>query len=522
MSKFNTTTARSARGNAFISSEKVASGTTYEGASGFARDQKSELFLLGVSNFVGENTFYEGASARDSRFASLARAVAVADPTWMTRFVTWLRREANMRSAALVAALEGAAGLLDSGMPGGRQLVAAALLRADEPGEALAYWHSKYGRTVPKPIKRGIADGATASYNEYSVGKYDTASKGYRFADVIQLTHPTPRDGRQADLFKFALDRRYDSSAEAPASLSILAARKELLALSGEEVRALASNGTLQDRLKAAGMTWEALSGVISGGMDSTAWEAVIPSMGYMALLRNLRNFQEKDVDRAVLKTVAKTLADPENVAESRQLPMRFLSAYRAVSNSNFFGQALEDALEASLQNVPSLSGKTLILVDRSGSMFWNQSERSDLNFADSAALFGSALAVRAENATLVEFGSLSREVKFKKSDSVLKMIERFGDLGGTSTSAAVARHFNNHDRVIILTDEQASGRYGGTPGSHIPKDVPLYNFNLVGYKYGSEASGPNRYTFGGLTDASFKTIEYVERSRNATWPWED
>src|SRR5690606_26997962 len=228
MSKFNTTSARSARGQGFIQSEQIATGTTYEGGAGYARDQKSELFLLGVTNFVGENTFYEDAGDRDERFARLSRVVAVADSDWMLRFVKWLRREANMRSAALVAAIEGAAGLLVTGVPGGRQMVAAALLPADEPGEAIANWHSKYGRSIPKPIKRGIADGAVATYNEYSLGKYDTASKGYRFADVIQLTHPTPVDEKQADLFKFALERRYDSSAQAPASLSILAARKEL------------------------------------------------------------------------------------------------------------------------------------------------------------------------------------------------------------------------------------------------------------------------------------------------------
>lgn len=522
MSKFNNTAVRSARGTGFINSEAAASGTAYNGAPGFARDEKSELFLLGVSNFVSESTFYEGSGARDSRFATLSRTVAVADLAWMVNFVSWLRREANMRSAALVAALEGAKGLLDAGQSGGRRLVAAAILRADEPGEAIAYWHSRFGRRIPQPVKRGIADGAVATYNEYSVGKYDTSSKSFRFADVIQLTHPTPKDDRQSALFKFALDRRYDSSAQAPASLSVLTARKELLSLSGAEIRTLANSGNLEARLKGVGLTWEVLSGAIEGGMDAKAWEAVIPSMGYMALLRNLRSFQEKDVDRAVLKKVAETLANPENVAKSRQLPMRFLSAYRAVSNSNFFGQALEDALEASLQNVPSLSGRTLILVDRSGSMFWNQSERSDLNFADSAALFGSALAVRAENATLVEFGTTSGEIAFRKYDSVLKMIDRFGDLGGTATAAAVRRHYDSHDRVVILTDEQADGGYGGTPGNYIPDNVPLYNFNLVGYKYGSEASGPNRYTFGGLTDASFKTIEYVERSRNAAWPWED
>src|SRR5690606_9978915 len=111
------------------------------------------------------------------------------------------------------------------------------------------------------------------------------------------------------------------------ASLSILAARKELLALSGKELRALANKGLLQSRLKGAGMTWEALSGVIEGGMDAKAWESIIPSMGYMATLRNLRNFLDAGVDRKILDSLAAWLADPDEVVKSRQLPLRFLSA---------------------------------------------------------------------------------------------------------------------------------------------------------------------------------------------------
>ena len=522
MSKFNTTRTRSARGQGFIKSEQTASGTTYEGGAGYARDQKSELFLLGVTNFVGENTFYEDAGDRDERFARLSRAVAVADSDWMLRFVKWLRREANMRSAALVAAIEGAAGLLDAGVPGGRQMVAAALLRADEPGEALAYWHSKYGRSIPKPIKRGIADGAVATYNEYSLGKYDTASKGYRFADVIQLTHPTPVDEKQADLFKFALERRYDSSAQAPASLSILAARKELLSLSGEEVRALANKGALTERLEAAGLTWEALSGAISGGMDAKAWESVIPTMGYMATIRNLRNFLDAGVDRKVLDKVAKDIADPEKVAKSRQLPLRFLSASKAVEHSALFAQPLEDALEASLANVPALKGRTLVLVDRSGSMFHSYSERGTVRYAEQAALFGSALALRGENVDLVEFGTTSQKVPFRKGESVLSMARsKFNSLGGTDTASAVQRHYNGHDRVVIITDEQTwGGFYGGNPTDAVPDSVPVYTWNLAGYSRGHGASKPNRYYFGGLTDASFGLIDLLERGRNGDFPF--
>ena len=68
----------------------LKTGRTYEGGDGFARDDKSELFLLAVANFVGENTFYENGVDRDRRYADLIRRVAVADPEWIARFLRWL------------------------------------------------------------------------------------------------------------------------------------------------------------------------------------------------------------------------------------------------------------------------------------------------------------------------------------------------------------------------------------------------------------------------------------------------
>ena len=79
---------------------------TFEGARALVRDPKSELFLLAITNMVGEATFYEGADARDERFVELIHQVTNEDPVWMQRFVPWLRNDALMRSAAVVAAAE--------------------------------------------------------------------------------------------------------------------------------------------------------------------------------------------------------------------------------------------------------------------------------------------------------------------------------------------------------------------------------------------------------------------------------
>lgn len=507
-------------GTSAVTTDERPSGATHEGAPGYARDAKSELFLLAVTSFVAEDTFYEAAAERDARLRDLVTQVAVEDGDWTLRLVRWLRTGVHLRSVALVVAAEAVRARLDAGIAGGnRAIVDAALDRADEPGEFLAYWAGRYGRAYPKPVKRGVADGVARLYSERSLVKYDGQAHGFRFADVLELTHPTPRDERQSALFRHALDRRHDRADTVPAQLTVLGARQRLLAVPVDQRRALLAEG--ERLLGPAGMTWEQVAGWLQGPLDAAAWEALIPSMGYMALLRNLRNFDEAGVSDEVATQVAAKLADADEVARSRQLPLRFLSAYRTALSLRW-AWALERTLEASLAGVPSLTGRTLVLVDRSGSMFTRLSRRSVLTRADGAAVFGAALAVRAVAADLVEFGTRSAPVRYGRGDSVLKMVERMGNLGGTNTAEAVRRHYRGHDRVVIVTDEQAwAGWRGADPAKGVPASVPVYTFNLAGYQYGHGPGGVgNRHTFGGLSDQGFAAIPLLEAGRDQRWPF--
>lgn len=523
MSKFNTRTRTG------VKSPITSTTTTVnaKGAVAFDRTPRSELFLLGVANMVGQDRFHESAKDRDKRFEELSRAVAITHPSWFADFVNWLRNDAFMRSASIVAAVEGAKALYDQGDRSGRsrKLVALAQARADEPGEVLAYYESKYGKNFPAYLKKGVADGAKRLYNEYSLLKYDTDSKGYRFADVLQLAHVKPKDGKQDALFSHALDRRYGNANGVPEELEMIRKRALLMSeFDADEKRALVASGNVTSVFKEAGMTWEALSGWLQGPMDAKAWEAIIPSMGYMALLRNLRNFLQAGVSATVMKGVLKKLSDAEEVAKSKQFPFRFLSAYNANKGNLKVSAALEEALEASLGNVPSLSGRTLILVDRSGSMFGYHDSDKELSMADKAAIFGNALALRAEDATLVQFGSSAHEIQFRKTDSLLPMMNKYRSLGGTATAAALKQFYKGHDRVIVITDEQYDGYYGsyygGDPSEAVPANIPMYTWNLEGYKAGGKSGSLKRHTFGGLTDAAFKQIPLIEAGQNAEWPW--
>jgi hypothetical protein len=497
---------------------------THQGGAAYARTPKMELFLLAVANMVGHHTFYEDAAARDERYEQLVRTLAVSDPEWTLGLLGWLRTEAHMRTASLVGAAEFVRARLEAGAVGfSRQAVSAVLQRADEPGELLAYWTSRHGRRIPQPLKRGIADAARRLYTGRALLKYDTASRPYRFGDVIELTHPSPDPRRpwQGDLFKYAIDRRHHPDrALPPSGETLLAAHRELLAVPVGERRALVTAPGGDERLSAAGMTWESVAGWLQGPLDAAVWEALIPSMGAMALVRNLRNLDQAGVSDRVAAEVAARISCPDEVRRSRQFPFRYLAAHRNAPSLRW-EKALETALGHSLANVPELPGRTLILVDRSGSMFDQPSERTQLNRADSAAVFGTALAQRAARADLVEFGSDSRRVELAPGEPVLRVLDRFHDLGGTNTALALRRHYDRHDRVVVVTDEQTGPSQWSNPLQTIPLRIPVYTWNLAGYAPAHAPSGPHHHTFGGLSDAAFRLIPLIEAGRDSKWPWE-
>lgn len=529
---------------------------TAEGGAGYLRDAKSELFLLSVSNFVSADTFYEKGGDRDDRFTQLVRKLAVEDPEWTVGLLGWLRGEGNMRTAAIVGAAEFVKARLDATAVGdlvpdalaanangggwNRRAIDAVLQRPDEPGELLGYWTSKYGRKLPKPVKRGIADSVQRLYSERSLLKYDTDSKGYRFGDVLELVHAAPAADKawQGDLFKHALDRRHGRDEAIPDSLPVLQASRTLSALPVDQRRAYVLNPSLitsPGGLAGAGVTWERLAGWLQGPMDKAAWEAVIPSMPFMARLRNLRNFDEAGVSDEVAEQVVAMLSDPEQVAKSRQLPMRFYSAFNAAPSLRW-GHALEKALTASLANIPQLGGRTLILVDTSSSMDDAFSKDGSLMRWDAAALFGIALGQRCASADVVSFssaryyvndapGAKTKAFPLTRGGSLLGDVRKWKDGGwflggGTDTAAALRKEFNGHDRVVIVTDEQAGHDYAEVDRS-ISQSTPMYTWNLAGYEAGHAPSGSGqRHTFGGLTDAAFRTIPLLESGRDANWPW--
>jgi len=533
MATVNRRGTRTATPNAGSPLRSVAQDTrTFEGAPAYTRDDKSALFLLAVSNFYGEDTYYEKAGDRNDRFRTLVQTVAASDPAWMKAFITWLRDKANIRTAAVVAAVEAAKVMLAADQPGqavgpARQLLRDffAVSRPDEPAEALAYWLATYGRKIPGGIRRGIGDGAAAKYDGKAFIKWNGGDKAVKMADVIELTHPTPRAPWQSTFFKYVLDVRREPTTPIPAELQTLSNRAALLALPDEEKRAILTRDNSEQILRDAGITWEQASSW--GAMTAEIWEGLIPVMGYMALLRNLRNFQEAGISKAATQLVIDRLSDQAEVEGSRQLPFRFLTAYMFAQGSQW-AAPLETALQYSTANIPSLPRRTLVLVDTSGSMIGRpMSAKSKVQAVAGAALYGVALAAKGESVDLYGYDNTAWEHKFQKGGSVLRSIEEFGRKvrgGGTQTAAVLKATFNNHDRVVVVTDEQTfgpvRGYWQGDVGSQVPDSVSVYSFNVGGYAPAMLDTTSTRHQLGGLTDQTFAMIPLIEAGQRADWPF--
>lgn len=551
MTKFNKAGVRTAVKSPVTSARK-AGLKTHEGAQGFERDAKGELFMLGAGRFFGEDSFYEKAHNGADRFRKLVAECTASDPAWVARFLAWLRSEANIRTAAIVGAVEYARAMSEMQSDGkpftlpaelsARAVVRSVLQRADEPGEMIAYFRSRYGRSIPHAMKRGIADaisgigtGRKPLYNEYSLLKYDTMSHGIRFGDVVDIvcpatTHPDVRGTALGDLFEFAIARRHDRGDES--CFDMLGANRAFRRLVESNPSILLDVG----KLKAAGLTWEDALSLGGAKLDKAKlWEALIDAdaLGYMALIRNLRNFDEARVSKAHAKKVVEIIEDPTRVKASRQLPFRFLSAYHAAP-SDRWKQALTEALDYSTANIPKLSGRTLVLVDTSASMEGRLSDKSNVRYVDAAALFGVALARNASKVDLYGFGDGVFKHELAYGGSVLgqtqQFVRRVGEAGhGTQIAASIQRTYAKHDRVVIFTDMQTMGRnaytfgYGmGDVSGSVPADVPLYAWNLAGYKASMMPTGSgNRHEFAGFGDSAFTIMQTLEAGRDGAWPWQ-
>lgn len=553
------------------------STATHEGGAAFYRPAKAELPLLAMSYMVNEKSAYESALSRDTRYADLVRTVAYDDLSWLTDMLLWQRTKGGLRDAPLVGAMEAlnawqAPGAGESPQRNGKSLLRTLLAgvhqRADEPEKTLLYWAGKNGvdlgaqRTrvrAPRVLEKAISDAVYRLWTEYSYLKYDSSTSSMGFANLLRLVHPSSYLNRdpattvegtwRAALYEHIINEAKGQPFQPHRLLPMVHNRHSLMRFSKENRLDLLKHPKMARQLfKDAGMTWQNVGPWLPGGWSPQAWEAIIPTMGYDALLKNLRNFDRYEVSDQVADEVIAKLVNEQAIIGSKLLPMRFLAAHRAVKNSSSrWTWAIERALDTCLSGITQLDGHTLILVDTSSSMEDVLTQRpdgkvreGDLMRWDAAAVFGIAMGRRCAEADVVSFssnqfyygdraGARTKHFDLRKGESLLKSVDRWENDGyflggGTDTVAAIHRHLQpHHDRIVILTDEQHNDNSTSVSDA-VPAKVPLYTWNLAGYEPGHGVSGSDkRHTFGGLSDAGYRIIDLIEnQQKSGRWPWEE
>lgn len=507
MARFAPAPSAPTRSAPFSIGAPMAPAPTFNGGDGFApTDPHAELFNATLAGMLADG-FYESGDDRVARVADLVRQC---DPAWLAGFTYWLRSTAGLRSAPIVVAAEYAA----ADFRGARQVVESVLRRPDEPGELLAYWHSRHGRNIPPKVKRGVADALPRLYNERTMLKWDGNGKTWRFADVIQLVHPKPHTAEQSALYKYALDRR--RGVAPPNSLPLLARTAELDAINPDERHQHITAAV------GAGWSWERLAGWLPSGMTAEAWQAIVPRLGYLALIRNLNNFDRLGVDAVSRDVVAVRLTDPQAVKSSGVLPHQILSAYAALE-ADTYRLPLGTAADLALDNLPHLPGRTLIMVDCSGSMSspaGSGRSRSPLSLSRVAGLMAEAVARRCDDAVIACYDSvITNSFHPARHVGVLRAASEpvYAPRGSTNTWRCAVDAFRQFQpsRVIILTDEQANDSDDGSIG------VPVITWNLAGYQAHHARHGTGRrYFVSGYNDFAMQVLPFLAGG-TGRWPWE-
>lgn len=411
---------------------------THEGAPATRAPSIAMLRRSVLSCLLWENEFYEDGQEIGARIQSL---VHLCRPKDVAALAIEARELQHLRHIPLLLLRELVRHpAFKEAVPTERTLVsdtiARVIQRADEIAEFMAlYW--KDGKTpIARQVKRGLSLALT-KFDEYQLAKYDREKKSVRLRDVMFMTHSKPSH-----------EARF--SHEFTVSPGI--ARENYKR--GDTLRHLGGQGALWFRLAQQKLqtpdTWEvALS---SGADKKQTFERLIREgkLGYLALLRNLRNMVEAGCD---LQSVRDAIALRKGA--QRVLPFRFIAAARHAAQLE---PELDAAMVASMQELGTLPGRTVILVDNSGSMYKPLSEKSDLRRADAAA--GVAIFARgiAEQVRVFAFSDTLQEVPPRVGMALRDAIKGATDHGGTRLGYAVnSINSLDYDRLIVITDEQSS-----------------------------------------------------------------
>ncbi len=254
--------------------------------------------------------------------------------------------------------------------------------------------------------------------------------------------------------------------------------------------------------------------------LKKEAWISLISEkkIGYFALLRNLRNILEQ-APEAVDKAI-NMLTDEKLIKKSLVLPFRFQTAITEIHQTSFDGtravlNGLIKAMDISLANVPKFDGKTLVVLDTSGSMAGKPIEIG--------SLFAVAL-YKSNNADFMAFSDDAKYYNMLPQDSCYSLsmaIQRGAKMGGTNFHSIFQRANKAYDRIIILSDMQGWIGYE-SPANDFNIYKQKYNCNPYIYSFDLNNYGDIQFPedkvfcIAGFSEKIFDVMKLLEQDRNA------
>lgn len=471
------------------------------------------------------------------------------------------------------------------------------VLRPDEVTQVFAAFRhlfqggvegKRHKGTLPHSLRKGLAQ-AISNYSLYSLLKYSGGTDRPTFMDVVKMVAGSSKLPR----YRQVKNRPADEVAEGQEnqnvqSVDVTVERKRLenwplskavfdylnegkVADDAPDMIRLRDaffkldKGDLKkvtaEMLDKAGLTWENVTSKF--GTSKDVWELCIPLMGEMALTRNLRNFEEAKIGKEAWDVVYEKCG---KIKETCQLPFRFFTALKQTTTTES-KTLVSMQLDQSVQNVPELSGVTVVLVDNSGSAVGAAvSKKSDMRVSDAGNTLAAIVAKRhGRNAIVGVFGDSCVWVPFSQADSTLRIKEIIdakaqteerskngaigipgnctgrGVGGGTETGLWFAIHDLTErkvkvDRIIMLSDlccytqgdvncGTPMSKYFGKGGEkatvqsmidryrrEVNKDCYAYSINLAGYSQSQiKPSGNRNHLLSGWSEQIFSIVRDVE-----------
>lgn len=421
---------------------------TEEGGKASRIKPIEELRRTVMACLLWENSFYEDGEEVADR---IKRLVPLCDPREVADMAIEARSKQRLRHVPLLLVRELCRHFRVA------STLAEVIQRPDELAEFLSIYWSEGRTPIAKQVKMGLG-WAFQKFDEYQLAKYNR-DNAIKLRDVLFMVHAKPRDDAQAALWKRLAD--------------------------GE----LATPDTWEVALSSGADKRETFTRLITEG-----------NLGYMALLRNLRNMHAAGVPEEI---VEKALLD--GAKKSKALPFRYVSAARAVKA---WEPMIDSAMITAMSGMDKLTGNTIIMVDVSGSMSDRLSAKSDLTRLDAA----SALAVLArgvcESVRVFTFSHGLVEVPPRNGMALIDAISASQPHGGTYFGAALTALKANGvtaDRIIVITDEQSADKVQAPIGKGYIINVAT-NRNGIGYGQWTHVSG--------WSEAVITYIQEAERAR--------